>query len=141
MRTLGIVAQQWAAQDTQSARGWVLSLPNGAARDRALGSIIAITASNETPDGRLLGAFSSDQAREQALPAAVFAIAQRDRAQAQAFMERHITDPGVRQQTQQMLENASRSRGFMMGQPVFGVQPFGAIGPSPAIGVGMRAVP
>ena len=72
-----------------------MSLPNGTARDRALGSIIAVTASNETPDGRLLGAFSSDQAREQALPAAVFAIAQRDRAQAQAFMERHITDPGV----------------------------------------------
>jgi len=129
---LGTVAQQWAAIDVEAARGWVLGLPNGATRDRALGSMIAAVANTETPDSRLLSAFSNDLSRQQALLMALYPMIQRDPVGAQAFVDQYFTDPTLRQQAESILE------GQQGGRP-FGIDSFGVVqGPGFVIRSGSR---
>jgi hypothetical protein len=129
---LGAVAQQWAAIDVEAARGWVLGLPNGASRDRALGSMIAAVANTETPDSRLLSAFSDDLSRQQALLMALYPMIQRDPADAQVFVDQYFTDPTLRQQAESILE------GQQGGRP-FAINSFGVVqGPDIVIRSGSR---
>jgi hypothetical protein len=103
------VAAEWAARDSVRARAWVMSLPSGTLRDSALGSMIASAARDGTLDEGLLDAFNADIARQQALLRASYALAQRDPEQTRALIGDYITDPTLRQQAEQALENAQRS--------------------------------
>ena len=81
---IGAVARKWGAVNAPAARSWAMSLPQGALRDTALSNVLYGMASTATPDGSLLGAFSSDAAREEAIRNVVLHLAGRDRDDARA---------------------------------------------------------
>jgi len=90
-----------------AARGWAMSLPQGALRDTALSNVLYGMASTATPDGSLLGAFSSDAAREEAIRNVVLHLAGRDRDDARAWIDAHISDPQERERARRALETGA----------------------------------
>ncbi len=109
--TAGVVSA-WAMQDADAAAQWVRTLPVGAARDRALAGYLSASAADRTLDTSVLSGFSSDIARQEAVGRAIVQIGQRDPREARQLMERWITDPVLRQQTEQSL---ARSGGMATG--------------------------
>ena len=108
---LGGVAQTWAANDFDAARDWALRLPSGSGRDNALMALLVAGARSEPIDTALLNGLSSDQVREQAVSRALMMVAQRDPAEAQALIARHISDPARRRQLEQTVEQARLNSG------------------------------
>jgi hypothetical protein len=102
------VTDFWANQDLQAARGWALRLPTGGARDAALGQILAATGAYEAPDAALLSAFSDARARERGVAAAMWNIAARDPNEARALIDRYVTDPAVRRQAENAIQQSGR---------------------------------
>lgn len=104
---IGAVARRWAVVNAPAARGWAMSLPQGALRDTALSNVLYGMASTATPDGSLLGAFSSDAAREEAIRNVVLHLAGRDRDDARAWIDAHISDPQERERARRALETGA----------------------------------
>jgi len=111
---LRAVIGTWAESDSSAAKRWTLRLPAGALRDGALGSLLAMNTKSE-PDAELLRAFSSDEARQQALLGAVFRLAQRDTDAARSISQRLSG-----QQREQADQAIARAEGELRGVgPVF----------------------
>ena len=104
------IAQAWGGYDPRAARSWALSLPSGANRDSALLGAVSSIGATESVDQTLLGAFSNDRMRQQGVMRAVYSVAQRDSAEARRMIEDYISDPNLRRQAEQMLENATQAR-------------------------------
>jgi hypothetical protein len=104
---IGAVARQWAGVNAPAARSWATSLPQGAVRDAALSNVLYGMASTATPDGSLLGAFSSDDAREEAIRTVALHLAGRDRDEARAWIETQIGDPQERERARRALETGA----------------------------------
>jgi hypothetical protein len=84
-----------------------MSLPQGAVRDQGLSNVLYGMASTARPDGSLLGAFSSDAAREEAIRTVVLHLAGRDRNDARAWIDAYITDPQERERARRALETGA----------------------------------
>jgi hypothetical protein len=80
------------------------------------------------PDADLIGAFSSEAAKQQILPMTVFGAAMTNPDNARRTIETYITDPELRAQLLSRIDAAVRVRASM---PV-GVPLSPPIGPSPA---------
>jgi hypothetical protein len=104
------VARGWAARDEQAARLWVRGLAEGALRDSALKGLIGSAYRDTIPDSSVLGLFSSQRARQQALIPIVYAVGRSDRAEARRLADEHITIPELRGQVESWL-NRSEQRG------------------------------
>lgn len=104
---IGAVAQQWAVVNAPAARGWAMSLPQGALRDTALSGVLYGIASAAPPDGSLFGAFSSDDAREEAIHNVVLHLAGRDRDEARTWIDAYISDPQERERARRALETGA----------------------------------
>jgi hypothetical protein len=91
------IARYWSERDAPAARRWALRLPRGGARDQALSALLrARLAAGGEPESALLGAFSSDPARQHAVADAIVALGQRDPVAARALADRYVTDPAER---------------------------------------------
>ena len=136
------IAQAWGSYDPRAARSWALSLPSGANRDSALLGAVSSIGATESVDQTLLGAFSNERMRQQGVMRAVSSVAQRDSAEARRMIEDYISDPGMRRQAEQMVENTRTQgminsvRGIPFGPYPAGGRPF--TGQSP---VGLRQSP
>jgi hypothetical protein len=104
---IGAVARQWGAVNAPAARSWAMSLPQGALRDTALSNVLYGIASETTPDGSLLGAFSSDDAREEAIRSVALHLAGRDRDEARVWIDTQIGDPQERERARRALETGA----------------------------------
>jgi hypothetical protein len=103
-RAATTVAQQWAAREPAAARDWATTLPKGPLRDAALTGVMMT--SDELPDATALARFQSDQARQLAILHVASRRAQVNIDDAHAMVERHIHDPSLRMQAEQMLESS-----------------------------------
>jgi hypothetical protein len=97
------IAGAWASYDTRAARNWALTMPAGANRDAALTGAVQMIGSAESLDQALLGAFSSDRVRQQAIMRAMPSVAQRDVDEARRLLDDHLSDPSLRRQAEQLL--------------------------------------
>jgi hypothetical protein len=107
------VAGQWATRDLAATRNWTLGLPSGPARDMALTEVLGRTTGN-TLDPVLLDGFSTAIARQNAIGAAVRAIAPRDPAAARQLADQYITEPNVRRVVDRFIEQGG---GQVFGPP------------------------
>lgn len=99
-----LIAAQWLRRDARAARDWALDLPQGAARDAALGPLVSGAAVDSgVANPELLAAFSSDAAAQRALRDAVAALAVRDAGAARRLAD-HITDPALRREAERALD-------------------------------------
>jgi hypothetical protein len=97
------IAKQWAARQPRAARNWANTLPAGPVRDAALTGMMMV--SDELPDPGTLASFQSDQARQQAILNVAIRRATADVDGARVIVERHIDDPALRRQAEQVFEN------------------------------------
>jgi hypothetical protein len=98
------IAQYWSRADLPAARTWVLRLPRGSVRDQALAPLVrARLAAGREPESALLGAFSTDPARQRALADGIVALGQRDAAAARALADRYVTDPAERRNLERFI--------------------------------------
>lgn len=122
------VAQIWARGDVEAARAWVLGLPAGENRDTALRGVLTEIVTVDVPDADLIGAFSSEAAKQQILPMTVFGAAITNPDNARRTIETYVTDPEIKAQLLSRIDAAVRVRASMPA----GVTLSPPIGPSPA---------
>ena len=101
------VARAWSANDEQAARLWVRGLAEGPLRDSALRGFIFGAYKNSMPDASLLGQFSSQKARQQAVLQVIYAIGRENRDEARRLADEHISLPELRSQVQSWLERSN----------------------------------
>lgn len=122
------VAGIWANNDPDAARQWAVQLPQ-TLRDGALAPVLTSTA-HRSPSGldtRVLSAFTSDAARQQAVLQVVQTLAYADAAKARAIADTHLSDAGLRSQAEQVLEAARTGGGRGMN---FGINSQGIAVPA-----------
>ncbi len=103
------VGGAWANRDPAAAQRWAAGLPRGATRDQALVGVFSRLGRDayvSTIDWQLLSAFESDAARGQAVRQVVSMVGSRDPAEARSLIDRWITDPSMREQAEQALQQA-----------------------------------
>lgn len=105
---LAAVASAWASGDAGAAERWALGLPGGEQRDAGITGVITAAANSGDFDPGLLAALSSDAVRQQAASRAIVQIARSDQARARALMDAHLSDPALRQQMEQQLQQLAR---------------------------------
>jgi hypothetical protein len=105
------VATAWARQSQPAARLWVTGLAEGPVRDSALRGFMNQAHPESIPESSLLALFSSEEAKQQALAQRIYAIAQRDRAEAQRLLDRYISQPELRTQISGWLDRPPGERG------------------------------
>jgi hypothetical protein len=115
----------WTHQDADGARQWTLQLPQGALRDRALTMLLTAAAQDASSalDGRVLNAFGSEAARQQAVLQVVQTLAYADATRARTIADTHLTEPAFRAQADRMIEAARNAQqrggiGFGVNQAV-----------------------
>ena len=113
---VGAAASQWAARDAPGARGWVLGLATGAARDSAVTQLLGATTTG-TIDHVLVDAYSNSEARQRGVNDAVRMIATRDTVAARQLADQYITDPAARQAVERFIEQGRN------GPTIFGPPP------------------
>jgi hypothetical protein len=118
-RALQRTIQSWASNDLANARAWTLRLPAGENRDAALSALVVAGSRNQGPDPALLNAFSADMPRQRAVLNTLYQVAQRDPSEARTLVQRHITDPGLRAQADQLLQNVRPPRTQPFMPPIF----------------------
>jgi hypothetical protein len=106
------VAGGWADQDRAGAEGWVLGLPRDASRDGGLGVLLQRAASNGTVNSRVLDAFSSDEARIQALSSAMPALGALNPELGRRLIAEFIRDPQRRDVAERQLELGAQRGSF-----------------------------
>ncbi|HET7131068.1 MAG TPA: hypothetical protein VFJ95_02415, partial [Gammaproteobacteria bacterium] len=98
------IARYWSERDAPAARAWALRLPRGGARDQALSALLrGRLAAGGEPESSLLGAFSTDAARQHAVTDAIVALGQRDPAAARALADRYVTEPAERRNLERFI--------------------------------------
>ena len=117
------VVNAWSGRDVDSARQWTLALPQGAMRDRALTTLLTSSALRAPTglDARVLNAFASDSARQQAVMQAVQSLAYSDATRARSIADAHLTDAATRAQAERAIE-AARNGPARIGFGVSGGQ-------------------
>jgi hypothetical protein len=106
------VAAVWAVEDTAAAQRWLLGLPNGPARDAGLSSLLRAGAASGSVDTSLLGAYSSDAARQQGMANALVELGLSDPEEARRLMEIHVSDHRLRETVESMLAQSDEFGGF-----------------------------
>ena len=101
--SLSVIASSWAQGDAVAARQWLYRLNVGPDRDMALNSFISATAQAGEFDPQLLDAYSSDAARQQGAGSAIVQIGRSDPNEAKRLLNVYITDPDLRQRTEEQL--------------------------------------
>lgn len=91
-QTVERVVIRWATSDPVSARLWVLEQRPGDERDRSLRTVMMVAAQSGRFDRDTLAAFSSDQARRQALSNVIAAMARNHPDEARAILDREVAD-------------------------------------------------
>jgi hypothetical protein len=109
------VVGTWSASDIAGARQWTLRLPEGQLRDSSLTMLLRTGSSNGTLDTSVLNAFSNEDARQQAVLQAISTTAYAEPVQARRMIDYYVTDPAIRLQAEQMLENARNGPRGMIG--------------------------
>jgi hypothetical protein len=135
MIALQTVTGTWGSQDPEAVRRWALAMPPGERRDIALAAALRARGA-AAPDSALLAAFSEDRARQVAMMNVIMVTAQTDAAAARRLIGEHITDPRMRTQAEEMVDNFARG---MMPSPAGGFAAPGGFGGRPA-GVGPGAI-
>jgi hypothetical protein len=108
-RAATTVAQHWAGRTPGAAGAWAATLPVGPFRDAALAG--TMMSSRELPNAETLALFQSDQARERAVLGVALRRAREDHNYARglgdawAMVDRHIEDPDLRRQAEQIFES------------------------------------
>ena len=106
----GNLTRRWAATDAAAAERWTLALPEGAARDEALTGLMQ--SGNPASVSRLIGEYSSEQARTRGIQTGIATLARTDQAAARRLVAEHISDPQQRalaeRQIAAMASTASR---------------------------------
>jgi hypothetical protein len=105
------VVNAWSGRDIDGARQWTLGLPQGSMRDRALTTLLTTSAMRAPTglDARVLNAFASDGARQQAVVQVVQSLAYGDPARARSIADAHLTDAATRAQADRVIEAARNS--------------------------------
>jgi hypothetical protein len=107
--TVSNVASMWTQRDAAAAERWLFGLGAGAGRDAAADGYIGAAAQAGRFEPRLLDAYSSEQARQQGASRAIVAIGRSDPAEARQLLDRYVTDPAVRAETEAQLARSSGS--------------------------------
>jgi hypothetical protein len=120
----------WANQDADAARQWALRLPQGATRDGALTTLLTATVHRASGglDARVLSAFASETAKQQAVLQVVQGLAYADPARARTIADTHLTDAALRANAERVIEAAKN--GPPQSQASFGT--VNMISPAPA---------
>jgi hypothetical protein len=128
-RTIALqtVTRIWGSQDPDAVRQWALRMPAGDQRDMALAAAIRARGA-APPDAALLAAFSEDRARQVAMMNVIMATAQTDAAAARRLIGEHLTDPRMRTQAEEMVDNFARG---MVPLPAGGFAAPGGFGGRP----------
>lgn len=100
---------EWARRDPLSAGSWTLGLPHGDTRDKALGSLWSVAALSGEPDRTLLEAFSSVESRSRAILGSLHSLLMNDEDAARRVVATYVTDPAMRAQAEQLLDEQARS--------------------------------
>ncbi len=111
---IGGAARSWATHDFDAAERWVLAMPSGPDRDLGLAGLVQQGVRQQSIDGRLLGSFSTVEARTAALMANMRVLGSTNPELGRQLIEQHIADPQQRSLAQQQLEAGGRNP-----QPVF----------------------
>jgi hypothetical protein len=82
--------------DADQARQWLLGQRRSADRDGALRAYMSVVAQGRGLEPDILGAFSTDQAAQQALVTAISQIGRNDVEEARRLLNAHVTDPAMR---------------------------------------------
>jgi len=136
---MSMIGDVWGQSNPSAVRSWALSLPPSDKRDFALGAALRAQGPG-APDAALLAAFTDGRQRQAALMTTIMMTATTDAPLARRLVDEHITDPQLRPQAQEMVENAARGMlvptGSGIRSPVTGlpVQTGVLIGPNGVIG-------
>lgn len=102
----GPVVSSWTARDPEAAKQWALGLSDPAMRDDALAAMLpALFATQGSVDLALLDAFGSDAARQNAILNTIGMIASRSRTDARRLVDAYISNPVLRDQAHDMIDN------------------------------------
>jgi hypothetical protein len=139
---MSVVGDAWGQSNPSAVRAWALGLPPSDKRDFALGAALRAQGPG-APDASLLAAFSDGHQRQAALMTTIMMTATTDAPLARRLIDEHITDPQLRPQAEEMVENVARGRliptGTGIRSPVTGIPvqtgvliaPNGAVSPPP----------
>jgi hypothetical protein len=144
---MSMVGDAWGRSNPSAVRAWALGLPPSDKRDFALGAALRALGPGP-PDAALLAAFTDGRLRQAALMTTIMMTATTDAPLARRLIDEHITDPQLRPQAEEMVENVVRGRilptGAGIRSPVTGlpvqtgvlIGPNGGFGPPPGVVVG-----
>ncbi len=136
---MSMIGDTWGQSNPSAVRAWALGLPPSDKRDFALGAALRAQGPG-APDASVLAAFSDGRLRQAALMTTIMMTATTDVPLARRLVDEHITDPRLRPQAEEMVENVARGRllptGTGIRSPVTGlpVQTGVLIGPNGVIG-------
>ncbi len=93
----------WAERDLAAAESWLNGMSRGAQRDSALDGYIQVAAQSGRFDARMLDAYSTPAASQQAVMRAVTQLARTNQQEARRLIDTYITDPNIRRTAEEML--------------------------------------
>ena len=109
------VASMWAQRDAAAAERWLFSLNSEPSREAVATSLLLSAAQAGRFNARLLEAFSSDRARQQAATAVAVNLVRTSPDEARRILDSHVTDPTLREQAE---DSMNRVVGVSIGVPV-----------------------
>lgn len=103
---------EWHSYDPAPAESWVLGLPPGAMREESLlGLVTAVASEGQIPPERMLDAFSTESARQNAILGAINMLTLRNREGALELYESQLTHPELRQHAEALLHPPTHEPG------------------------------
>jgi hypothetical protein len=110
-QAMSSLVQRWAVTDTERSGQWLLSMPQGAARDTALRSYLSIAAQSGRFPADMLDAFSNEQLAQQGAATAIEQIGRRDVDEARRLLDIYVTDERFRTSVEDSLARFGGSGG------------------------------
>ncbi len=113
--TFGSIASTWATSDADAALAWITTLQTGAARDQAITGLLTATAARGQLDVGLIGMFSSDLSRENALNGIIVQLSRTNPSQARSLLDTWVTDPRQRERIERNMARMATAPAMLDG--------------------------
>jgi hypothetical protein len=115
------IATSWAERDLAAAEGWLMGMTRGTQRDQALYGFVQVAAAGGRFDARMLDAFSTEAAGQQAVVRAVTQIARTNQPEARRLIDTYITDENLRRTAEDLLARTGNISSGSSATPLFTV--------------------
>ena len=110
-QAMSSVVQRWALTDADSARNWLLTMNRGPDRDTALSNYLSVAVQTTGFQPDILDAFSTEQAAQQGMTAAITQIGRNDVEEARRLIDAYVQDDAMRRSLEDTLARTGGSGG------------------------------